>query len=364
MTLGKRGTVRIASVREPFTLEGDGREVEHEHTAAQQDDTPLAKRLTISPKAAELLAKIEEDGYGEVFIAAESCMKEHAILQAIIDEGRRATVVSYPSVTLYPDELDAFAAEHFGGLRVWLVPDNDYGSNQQVRTQMFIARDRLRAVLGGRARSVDIAAPPLVGETNGKPIKMGADDALAVYPQGDDDPRPRQFTLDDFVVLDRNLGTEDDYIAWKHGDEPYLGQPPKAQAAVITWMALLSDADGVSTVTDQAIAALAWPEDWAKAEAADAAAGHDHKRNRATDKARTAVRKRASRVATDMYKKGVRKPALTVEREGVILDNDGEVQRIEGTGLVLKVKTRRIAPDLWERLKGTTCTIGSKRTIA
>jgi hypothetical protein len=320
---------------------------EHEHSTPQQGTQPLAQRLTITPKARELLAQIEGTGDGEVFIAAESCLKEAAILTAIVETERRATVVSYPSVTLYPDELDTYAADHFRGLRVWIVPDNDWATNQQVRTQMFIARERLRKVLGNTA--VHIAAPPIADE------KIGVDDWLG----------KKGGSLDDLVVLDRNLGDLDDYRDWKYNGGRKRGSD-KAQTAVLTWMALLSDENGTSMVTNQSIARLAWPTAWAEAAAEDAAAGHDQKKNRETDTARTKVRMRASRAAVDMSRARITKPALVVIREDIVLDDDGipvspfkmSAPRVRAGGIPLKVKERRIVPDLWERLKGRQYTIG------
>ncbi|MDP9299072.1 MAG: hypothetical protein M3P11_12925 [Actinomycetota bacterium] len=325
--------------------------VKHSHTDLKKDSgTALAARLNISPKARELLAKIEGSGDGEVFIAMESCLKEAAIMTAILKEDRRATVFSYPSVTLYPDELDAFASEHFRGLRVWLVPDNDYASNQQVRTQAFAARERLRqAVDDAGGEFVHIAAPPLIGDDeNGKPIKLGADDALGPL---------HGFTLDDFVVLDRPEPYG--YAEWKWsqpGMKPHgrYADGDASQSAVFKWLVLFADDTGESTVTDRQLGRYAFPEEWADAEAVDLARGHDPETNRPHEQHRDTLRSKAGRAVAAMRDEKLQ--ALTVTGEDLVLDDDGGEVRING--IPVRVKRRRINPDLWERFRGSRYRIG------
>jgi len=141
----------------------------HTHTVRRPNpDENLARRLDLHPWAEALL-----DDATEVFFGIEGCLKADSILSAILRDGRKASVFSVPSVTLWDaEELPEFARLKLQGKRVVIVPDADWIDNPRVIEQARLCRTYLRRL------GVDetyVAAPPLV---NGEVEHKGVDDYL------------------------------------------------------------------------------------------------------------------------------------------------------------------------------------------
>ncbi len=320
----------------------------HSHEATEKDETvPLAARLDIHGKAQERLDKYDGTDGWELWIAMESCLKSGAILQAIIDEDRPATVVSFPSVTLWPPELEKFVSHLRGRFTVYVVPDSDYRHIQQVRSQAFFAREKLRAALG--AENVHIAAPPPEGyEADGTPIKSGADDALGKYRR----------TLDEFEVIDRDPPLGFAELKWQRTERKKVGDwrvGDTAQAAIYRWLVLCADEDGVTRMGSSTIARHAFPEQWDAAEAADLAAGHDARTGRASETERDKVRSRVRQNLRAME----RDHMIEIVGRDVVLDGDGNPIEVNGVAAVYTV--RRIPADIWQRFKGDIRTVAEHR---
>jgi hypothetical protein len=322
----------------------------HTHASKVKDETvPLAARLDIHGKSRELLEAIEGTGDGEVWVAMESCLKSGAILQAILDEKppRRAAVVSYPSVTLFPPEMGRFA-RRLRGLHVYLVPDSDYRYIQQVRSQAFFAREELRGWLG--KDQVHIAAPPFEGfDEGGNPIKTGADDALGRYRR----------TLDEFEVIDRDPPLGYAELKWSRTERRKVGDyriGDASQSAIFRWLVLCADDDGETHIGSGTLARHAFPEQWADAEEKDRGRGYNplhrsHEFQTERDKVKSRVRQNLRAMKLDRMVEEV--------GEDVMLDGDGNP--VEVNGVPAKFKSYRIPADIWEQFRGTTYTVAEAK---
>jgi hypothetical protein len=154
-----------------------------------------AKRIDCHPLAAERLANAER-----IYFGIEGCLKADAILTAIRETGEKASVMSVPSVTLWPwqeeegdlSELERVAMRHYRGRQILLVPDADWKNNVMVYRQAFLFRSYLERL----EIDAHVLAPPLAKDAefdeDGKPRLNGADDNLGAGGK-----------LGDFVVVDR-----------------------------------------------------------------------------------------------------------------------------------------------------------------
>jgi hypothetical protein len=166
--------------------DGEDLEGDHTHEVSLPDaDGNLAMRLDVHPWAQPLFAGAEE-----AFFSIEGCLKNDAILSAILKERRKASVFSVPSVTLWEaPELPEFVRRNLVGKRVIVVPDSDWIGNDRVIEQARLCRTYLRR-LG--VEETYVAAPPL-GE-DGKVEHKGVDDFLGAGG-----------TLDELSVLHREI---------------------------------------------------------------------------------------------------------------------------------------------------------------
>jgi hypothetical protein len=145
----------------------------HKHTVRRPDpDDNNAKRLDIHPWASLLL-----NGAQEIFYGIEGCLKADAVLSAILQEQRMASVFSVPSVTLWdPEEMPDFAQDELIGKRVVIVPDADWVENPRVIEQARLCRTYLRRM---GVEDTLVAAPPHhIKDEEGKVKYKGVDDWL------------------------------------------------------------------------------------------------------------------------------------------------------------------------------------------
>jgi hypothetical protein len=165
-------------VDEPETR-ADGKHLHHRRVKSEES---LARRLDIHPMAAPLL-----EGARTVYFGLEGCLKADAILSAILREGRRESVFSVPSVSLWAaDELEGFCKQ-LRGKRVIIVPDGDWFQKRQVLAHARFAQRFLK----NRGIDALIAAPPLASGYKGVDDFLGAGGYL-----------------DDLEVLDRTHSSE------------------------------------------------------------------------------------------------------------------------------------------------------------
>jgi hypothetical protein len=176
----------------------------HTHARKIKDSNEnYAKRIDVNPLGVDLFADADH-----VFFAIEGCIKSDAILTAILKTGRKASVFSVPSVTLWDaPELLTFALKYLVGKTVYIVPDADWRAEKNrgaVISQSLLCRSLLRNKCGLDAH---IAAPP----GDGLPEIKGVDDFLAAGGE-----------LDDLIVIDRRVGRlrrTNDGRALKRNDE-------------------------------------------------------------------------------------------------------------------------------------------------
>jgi hypothetical protein len=155
-----------------------------------------AKRIDVHPMAVPLLNQRER-----VFFGIEGCLKADAIL------AKDEAVFSVPGVTLWgADELAPFAERYLQNKIVFIVPDADWGENDQVITQAMMARQYLRR-LGVESY---VAAPPVPEnpqfDAGGKLKHNGVDDFLA---DGG--------TIDELEIVDREVPREKirEWVRWQ-----------------------------------------------------------------------------------------------------------------------------------------------------
>jgi hypothetical protein len=150
------------------------------------------KRIDLHPLAAELLPDAEV-----VFFVLEGALKNDAVLSAILRDGRRQSVISVPSVTLWdPRELRALEPL-LRGKTVIVVPDSDWYENEQVDAQALYVRTELRLHLDLNAF---IAAPAAAEGWD----KVGVDDHLGVLGRSLDELQVRGREVPE-SVFDRSL---------------------------------------------------------------------------------------------------------------------------------------------------------------
>jgi len=164
--LRRQHTTRDAAGNE-IVVDPKGR---HKHVYRKEDkESNPPTRIDVHPWAAALLDDAEE-----VFFSIEGTMKGDSVLSAIMREGRKASVVDVPSVTLWnAPELDEFIYLKLRGKRTIILPDADWVHNPLVIEQARLLRSYLRR------RGVPdtyVAAPPV----SGLPAIKGADDFLGL----------------------------------------------------------------------------------------------------------------------------------------------------------------------------------------
>src|SRR5207248_4178670 len=104
-----------------------------------------AARVDLNPLARPLMEDAEE-----VFLGLEGSIKGASMLSAVLDTGRKASVASVPSVTLWlagpdQDELEILVRRYgLQNKRVYIVIDADGNQKPNVRAQALFARDHLR----------------------------------------------------------------------------------------------------------------------------------------------------------------------------------------------------------------------------
>jgi hypothetical protein len=157
---------------------------------------PYARRIDMLPRAWDLLKSAER-----VYFVIEGCIKSDAILSEIIRTKEPSTVISVPSVTLWPfeadtaldddhhllahlqsalvSELELVAEALVRDKEVVIIPDADWRENVLVYSQAM----QLRTFLRNRDFNAHVAAPPFKKDDprdeDGKLLKNGVDDYLA-----------------------------------------------------------------------------------------------------------------------------------------------------------------------------------------
>jgi hypothetical protein len=141
--------------QEPVETRADGKHVHYRKVKSKES---LARRLDVHPMAAPLFADAKL-----VYFGIEGCLKADSILSAILREGRRESVFSVPSVSLWDaPEFDGFI-RYLRGKRVVVVPDADWFTKRQVLLHARLAQRYLK----NRGIESLIAAPPLASEHKG-----------------------------------------------------------------------------------------------------------------------------------------------------------------------------------------------------
>jgi hypothetical protein len=155
-----------------------------------------ARRIDMLPLAWDLLKRAER-----VYFVIEGCIKSDAILSEIIRTKEASTVISVPSVTLWPfesdtaldddhhllahlqsalvSELELVAEALLRDKEVVLVPDADWLENVLVYSQAM----QLRTFLRNCDFNAHVAAPPFKKDDprdeDGKLLRNGVDDYIA-----------------------------------------------------------------------------------------------------------------------------------------------------------------------------------------
>jgi hypothetical protein len=160
--------------KEPPIILEDGK---HRHYRRVKSRDSLARRLDVHPMALPLF-----DNADLVYFGIEGCLKADAILSEIIRQGRRESVFSVPSVSLWDTPwFDSFLPL-LQGKRVVVVPDADWYRKRQVLAHARFAQRYLK----NHGIEAVIAAPPLASGQKGIDDYLGAGGGL-----------------DDLEVLDR-----------------------------------------------------------------------------------------------------------------------------------------------------------------
>jgi hypothetical protein len=203
----------------------------YDHKEKDESES-IARRLDVHPWAADRL------GAGLIYVGLEGCIKADAILSEILRHDLDASVVSFPSVTLWNagEELGEFVERYLLGKRVVIVCDSDGARNPLVRTQALL----LRSYLHNRgARDTEIVAPPYPGSQQ-------KDGGWVVDPaQLDDKGKPKLNGVDDHLGAGHELGelkrlgnqTEEDMLQWVR-DHPRRGMGKDWRADVRDAIAL------------------------------------------------------------------------------------------------------------------------------
>ncbi|MDP9331105.1 MAG: DUF3854 domain-containing protein [Actinomycetota bacterium] len=229
----------------------------HEHESPRKDpDVSLEKRLDMHPLSAELLPSAER-----VFFVIEGVLKADALLSA----GECAFDV--PSVSMWrAPELERFAQARLQGRPVYVVPDGDWRRNEQVALQAFDCREALRG-WGVRAQ---VAAPPLEDGHEEKDCKRrdctkGVDDFLGLGHE-----------VEELIVTEREMSPG--FNGW--ASDQYGGDNRsdrvETDVAVMEWLALHANQDGVTLKVAQTIAAHVGRSDKVVATCVDRLAGEGH----------------------------------------------------------------------------------------
>jgi hypothetical protein len=162
------------------------------------------------------LARALLDDAVEFFLVLEGSIKGASVLSEILDTGRKASVASVPSVTLWlagpdRDEVEICVRRYrLQGKRVYIVIDADGSGNSNVRAQALFVRDHLRK-LGVKAWIVAPPYDPNDLDEDGKPRLNGVDDF-----------RREGGTLDGLHVFRREARPVEEIVGWLGAQ----GHPP------------------------------------------------------------------------------------------------------------------------------------------